>query len=85
MSNNGVNTQYTYFLSFVGISDDKLNVGDIVCEIFLMSFIFLLAVLMTVDTTCVDKSSTLKEGANGNTIDIVIGDRINIWVYSVRI
>ena len=66
------NINYSYFLPFVVFSVDGLNGGENSCEIFLTSLIFSLTVLITVDTTSLDKSSTLKEGANGNTIDMVV-------------
>jgi hypothetical protein len=57
-------------LPLVEISVDDLNGGDKNCDIFLTSLIFSLTVWMTLDTISLDKSSKLKEGANGNTIDM---------------
>ena len=71
------NINCSYFLPFVEISVDDLNGGDNDCDIFLTSLIFSPSVLMTLDTTSLDKSSKLKEGANGNTIDMVIYGRVN--------
>ena len=62
---------YSYSLLCVGISADKLNEWIKVCESFLTSLIFPLTVLITVDATSVDKSSTLKNDVSGTTIDIL--------------
>jgi hypothetical protein len=63
----------------VEISVDDLNGGDKNCDIFLTSLIFSLTVWMTLDTISLDKSSKLKEGANGNTIDMVIYGRVKLF------
>jgi hypothetical protein len=50
--------------------------GVKVGESFRTSLIFLLTVLTTEDTTSLHKSSTEKNDVNGNTIDMLIDDRI---------
>ena len=72
------NINCSYFFSFVEISVDDLNGGDNDCDIFLTSLIFSLTVWMTLDTTSLEKSSKLKEGANGRTIDMVIYSRVKL-------
>ena len=66
-------------LPLVEISVDDLNGGDNDCDIFLTSLIFSLTVWMTLDTISLDNSSKLKEGANGNTIDMVIYGRVKLF------
>jgi hypothetical protein len=63
----------------VEISVDDLNGGDNDCDIFLTSLIFSLTVWMTLDTISLDNSSKLNEGANGNTIDMVIYGRVKLF------
>jgi hypothetical protein len=79
------NINCSYFLPLVEISVDDLNVGDKNCDIFLTSLIFSLTVWMTLDTISLDKSSKLKEGANDNTIDMVIYGRVTLlrWRFIV--
>ena len=76
------NKQCGYFLSFSGISADKLDGWVIVCESFLTSLIFSLTVLITVDATSLDKSSTLKNDESGKTIDILNEDPIKLQEYA---
>ena len=66
------NIHCSYFLFCFWISVDDLKGGYKACDIFLTSFIFPFTVLMTLDTTSLDKSSTLKNCASGNTIDMVV-------------
>jgi hypothetical protein len=73
--------QYSYFLSFVGISADKLNEWIKVCESFLTSLICPLTVLITVDATSADKSSTLRNDVSGKTIDILNDDPMLLQQY----
>jgi hypothetical protein len=73
------NINCSYFLPLVEISVDDLNGGDKNCDIFLTSLIFSLTVWMTLVAISLDKSSKLKEGANGNTIDMVIYDRVKLF------
>lgn len=74
------NINCSYFLPLVEISVDDLNGGDKTCDIFLTSLIFSLTVWMTLDTISLDKSSKLKEGANGSTIDMVIYGRVQLFM-----
>ena len=73
------NINCSYFLLLVEISVDDLNGGDNDCDIFLTSLIFSLTVWMTLDTISLDKSSKLKEGVNGKTIDMVIYGRVKLF------
>ena len=66
------NIHCSYFLPFLGVSVDDLKGELNACDIFLTSFIFTLTVLMKSVTTSLDKSSTLKNFASGNTIDMVV-------------
>ena len=72
MCSHCLNIHCSYFLFCFGISVDDLKGGYKACDIFLTSFISSLSVLMTLDATSLDKSSTLKNCTSGNTIDMVV-------------
>ena len=73
------NINCSYSLPLVEISVDDLNGGNNDCDIFLTSLIFSLTVWMTLDTISIDNSSKLKDGANGNTIDMVIYGHLKLF------
>ena len=77
MSKFHSNVYSSYFLPFVAVED--LKGGAKTCEILRTSLIFSLTVWMTLDTISLDNSSKLKEGANGNTIDMVIYGRVKLF------
>ena len=74
MSQFHSNVYSSYFLPFVVVEHLKDCVKS--CESFRTSLIFPLTVLTTEDTTSLHKSSTEKNDVNGNTIDMLIDDRI---------
>ena len=74
MSQFHSNVHSSYFLLFVVV--EHLNGGVKACESFRTSLIFPLTVLTTEDSTSLHKSSTEKNDVDGNTIDILIDDRI---------
>ena len=74
MSQFHSNVYSSYFLPFVVV--EHLKDGVKACESFRTSLIFPLTVLTTEDSTSLHKSSTEKNDVDGNTIDILIDDRI---------
>lgn len=74
MSQFHSNVYSSYFLPFVVV--EHLKDGVKACESFRTSLIFSLTVLTTEDSTSLHKSSTEKNDVDGNTIDILIDDRI---------
>lgn len=74
MSQFHSNVYSSYFLPLVVVEHSKGGVKA--CESFRTSLMFSLTVLTPEDTTSVHNSSTEKNDGNGNTIDMLIDDRI---------